>query len=135
MDEAATAVEAAAMRAKTYPAVIPYLLVKDAKTLITFLERGFGATARLLVPSQQGGVMHCETALGDSVIMISDALETPRPPTSLCHYVTDTDAVFAAAIAAGAEIEAEPETKPYGDRVAGIKDPAGNTWWICQRMG
>jgi uncharacterized glyoxalase superfamily protein PhnB len=119
------------MNDRAYPAVIPYLLVRDAPALIGFFTAAFGAAARLVVPTASGGVMHGEIALGDSVIMISDASETPRPPTSLCHYVADVDAVYHRALAAGAASLSEPETKDYGDRVAGITDPAGNTWWIC----
>jgi PhnB protein len=32
---------------------------------------------------------------------------------------------------AGAEEVAPPEDKPYGERVAGVKDSFGNTWWIA----
>ncbi len=118
-----------------FPSVIPYLLVADARKLIAFFEAGFGARLRFLMPAQDGRVMHAEVAVGDAVLMISDAAETPFPPARLCHYVADTDAVFAQAVAAGAEVLDAPETKEYGDRMAGIKDPAGNIWWICTRLG
>jgi uncharacterized glyoxalase superfamily protein PhnB len=113
-----------------YPSVVPYLLVADGKGLIAFLEAAFGAKARMVVPSETGGVMHGEVALGDGLLMVSDAGEV-RAPAYLCHYVADVDAMYAKAVAAGAASVAAPETKEYGQRVAGVKDPAGNVWWIC----
>jgi len=117
-----------------YPAVIPYLLVADADALIGFFAGAFGATERFVARSATGGVMHGEIELGDSLIMISDASDMPRAPVSLCHYVADVDAVYDRAIAAGAVSLSTPETRDYGDRVAGITDPAGNTWWLCARQ-
>jgi uncharacterized glyoxalase superfamily protein PhnB len=114
-----------------YPSVIPYLLVADAPHLIAFFEAGFGAVMRMSVPAPDGRVMHAEITLGDSVIMISDAVKEPAAPAHLCHYVADVDAAYEKALAAGAVSVSPPETKDYGDRLAGIKDPAGNTWWIC----
>ncbi len=124
----------AGARSKKMPGVIPYLLVGDAPALISFLEAGFGAVRLFSAPSADSRIMHAEIALGDSLVMISDAIEKPLPPTQLCHYVEDVDAVYARAIAAGAADLSAPETQNYGDRIAGIKDPAGNTWWICTRL-
>jgi uncharacterized glyoxalase superfamily protein PhnB len=119
-------------RAETYPAVIPYLLVRDAAALIRFLEQAFGARLSFAGSSDDGRLMHGEIRLGDGMIMIADATEETGA-VCLCHYVKDTDAVYYRAVAAGAVSIAEPKTEHYGDRVAGVKDPAGNTWWICAR--
>jgi uncharacterized glyoxalase superfamily protein PhnB len=121
-------------RTGAYPAIVPYLTVADAKPLMAFLEQAFGAVTRFTMPSPSGGVMHAELALGDSLLMLSDAAESPQAPTHLCHYVPDTDAVYARAMAAGAAHLSAPETKEYGDRIAGVQDPAGNVWWICTRL-
>lgn len=115
-----------------YPAVIPYLLVPEAAAVIDFMERGFGARRRFSKASESGGVLHAEIALGDGVVMISDAAEAGGT-SHLCHYVADADAVYERALAAGGQSVSAPETKDHGDREAGVKDPAGNTWWICQR--
>lgn len=118
-------------RMKAFPAVVPYLLVADAGAVITFLEAGFGAQLRFAAPTPDGKTMHAEITLGDSVVMLSDASHTTPVAVNMCHYVTDTDAVYRRALGAGALSISEPATQNYGDRVAGIKDPAGNTWWIC----
>jgi PhnB protein len=28
----------------------------------------------------------------------------------------------------------EPADQPYGDRSAGVADPAGNTWWLARHI-
>jgi len=115
----------------SYPSIVPYLLVEDAKSLIAFLESGFAAKTRMAAPSETGGIMHAELELGDGLLMLSDASDSPRAPTHLCLYVADVDATYQSALAAGAVSQSAPETKDYGQRIAGITDPAGNTWWIC----
>ena len=121
-------------RPEFYPTISPYLVVRDARALMAFFAEVFGAQERFVAPGPGAQVIHGEMGVGNAVIMLSDALETPYPPAHLCIYVDDTDAVFAKAVAAGAEVLSEPETKEYGDRSAGIKDPAGNTWWISTRL-
>ena len=49
-------------------------------------------------------------------------------------YVPNTDATYARALAAGATSVQEPADMFYGDRSAGVKDPAGNTWMIATRQ-
>jgi len=44
--------------------------------------------------------------------------------------VNDTDAVYKRALQAGATSVMEPADQFYGDRNAGVKDFAGNQWWI-----
>jgi uncharacterized glyoxalase superfamily protein PhnB len=118
-------------RTKKLPAVVPYLLVPDAPAMIAFLEAGFGANLRFRAPAPDGRTMHAEITLGDSVVMLSDASHVTPAQMNLAHYVQDTDATYQRALSAGAASLSEPATQNYGDRVAGIKDPAGNTWWIC----
>ncbi|HVX65841.1 MAG TPA: VOC family protein [Bryobacteraceae bacterium] len=114
-----------------YHAVTPYLIVSDAARLIDFLKQAFEAQEieRFLQPD--GRVMHAEVRIRDSVIMMGE----PMPgmtvmPASLLLYVTDCDAAYRQAIAAGATAINEPADQFYGDRSGGLKDPAGNMWWI-----
>lgn len=41
-------------------------------------------------------------------------------------YVEDGDVTFDVLRASGAPSVAEPEDRPWGERVAGVRDPAGN---------
>jgi PhnB protein len=50
-------------------------------------------------------------------------------------YVSDADAVYAKALAAGAGSVEVPNDKPYGERSAGIKDLFGNVWWVATYTG
>ena len=52
-------------------------------------------------------------------------------PTSLHLYVEDADAAYRRALEAGAAAVEEPTDQFYGDREAGVKDLAGNYWWIA----
>ena len=45
-------------------------------------------------------------------------------------YVPNVDAVYQKAVKAGAISEMEPTNQFYGDRSGGVKDPAGNRWYI-----
>jgi lactoylglutathione lyase len=45
-------------------------------------------------------------------------------------YVDDVDATVAALQAAGAPVVAEPADQPWGERVAQIRDPAGNLVYL-----
>ena len=54
---------------------------------------------------------------------------------SVYVYVTDVDAAYDKALAAGATSIAAPEDKPYDERQCGVKDSFGNTWWISAYLG
>jgi uncharacterized glyoxalase superfamily protein PhnB len=46
-------------------------------------------------------------------------------------YVDDADATYRRALQAGGVSLREPEDQFYGDRTGGVKDPAGDHWWIA----
>jgi uncharacterized glyoxalase superfamily protein PhnB len=54
--------------------------------------------------------------------------------SSICSYVSDVDAVFAAAVERGAIVTEKPSTFVTGDRFASIYDPFGHRWAIMTRM-
>lgn len=118
-----------------YHTVTPYLIVEDALAILDFLERAFGATVldRYLAPD--GSVTHAEFRIGDSLVMLGGAsAQYPAIAAMLHLYVEDVDAVYRQALAAGATSLREPENMPYGDRSGGVKDPAGNQWWIATHV-
>ena len=55
-------------------------------------------------------------------------------PARFYVYVEHVDAVFWKAIEAGATSTNEPADQPYGERMAGVKDPFGNQWFIAARI-
>lgn len=54
-------------------------------------------------------------------------------PVSLHLYVSDVDAVFSRAIAAGAKAERPPSDQFYGDRAGTLVDPFGHRWFLASR--
>ena len=114
-----------------YHSVTPYLVVENAKQLIEFLEQAFGAEVTERMARADGSIGHAEVRIGDSVIMLSDARDQWKPLQSAVYlYVPDTDVVYRRALEAGATSVMEPADQFYGDRNAGVQDPAGNFWWI-----
>lgn len=118
-----------------YHTVTPYLLVQDADRLLEFVQAAFGAVVRSRHPTPEGRVMHAEFQIGDSRVMLGGANEDWPPMPMMIHlYVEDVDATFRRAVAVGAEVIREPETMFYGDRSGGVRDFAGNQWWIATRV-
>ena len=115
----------------TYRTVTPYLLVPDGQAELEFLKRAFGAAEVQVSRTPDGAIAHAEVRIGDTVVMLGQAGGPWTPKgAALYLWVPDVDATYAAALAAGAASESEPEDKPYGHRNAGVVDPGGNTWWI-----
>jgi uncharacterized glyoxalase superfamily protein PhnB len=120
------------MANETYPAITPYLVVKDAEGQIAFLEKALGAKVRSLERRENGDVMHAELEVGDSLVMVAQELEAyPGAPGRFYAWVADVDAVYARALELGARSESKPEDKPYQHRNAGVIDLNGNTWWLA----
>jgi PhnB protein len=118
-----------------YQSVVPYLIVTDAKALIEFMKQAFGGTERMRSPGPNGGIMHAEVQIGDSVIMLADALDETRVRTAMLHlYVADVDADYQRVLSAGGESIRTPADQPYGDRTAATKDRWGNEWWLATHI-
>ena len=114
--------------------VTPYLTVKDAARLMQFLQEAFEAEESYRATAPEGGIMHAQMRIGDSMIELSDSNEQWPPMTAALHiYVPDTDAVFARAVRAGATPLFEPADMAYGERSGGVRDPVGNNWYIATR--
>jgi PhnB protein len=115
--------------------ITPYLTVADAPQLINFVKRTFGAEETFRSTGSAGGV-HCELRLGNTMLMIGGGAEgsswSGKPsPTSLHIYVPDCDAAYQHALRANATSISEPADQPWGERLARVKDPSGNNWFIA----
>jgi len=118
-----------------YHSVQPYLVVKGADKLVEFMKQAFGATENHKIMGPDGKVGHAEMQVGDSRIMLGEAHKEWKPmPTGIYLYVKDTDAVFKKAIEAGGESVMPVADQFYGDRHGGVRDPAGNLWWIATHI-
>jgi len=112
-----------------WSAVTPRIVVHDAKNLVEFLKKVFGATGeyRQDIPSV--------VRIGESLVMINDAGIRSPMTAFLYVYVADADATYKRAIDAGAHSLEEPSDMPYGDRRGMVEDKWGNVWQIATYMG
>jgi len=118
-----------------YRTVTPYLIVTRAPEVIDFMKRAFGAQLLFQMANPDGSIGYSELRVGDSMIMLSSGREQWKPMPTMIHlYVEDCDAVFAKAVEAGAEVVMPLADKFYGDRSGGVKDVAGNYWWIATHV-
>jgi PhnB protein len=121
----------------TYPRVSPYLSIDGASEAIEFYKKILGATERGRMPGPDGKIGHAEIQIGDSVIMMSDAMPEmgavdPKKlggsAVTLTVYVEDVDKTFKEAIKAGAKELQPVEDRFYGDRSGAFEDPWGHKW-------
>ncbi|TKT74023.1 VOC family protein [Afipia massiliensis] len=115
-----------------YHTVTPYLIVDDAENVIDFLQKAFDAELfNEMTKRPDDKVMHAALKIGNSMIMIADSSEFVKAsPAMLYLYVPDADAAYQKAIKAGGTSIMEPSNQFYGDRSGGVKDPAGNSWFV-----
>ncbi len=115
-----------------YTQLMPYLIVKGADDFRKFMTMVFDAKDQLIVPNEDGSLMHGELKIGNAVVMFAEAGgQFHVMNAGMFIYVDNADATYKKALAAGAmTVEGqEPSDKNYG-RTCGVKDPFGNTWWI-----
>jgi PhnB protein len=118
-----------------YGAVTPYLIVDGADRLLEFVRDAFAGEDRFRMEYEDGTIGHAEVRIGDSVVMLAEANEMwPAMPSVIHLYVTDCDAVYQRALAAGGTSVQEVADQFYGDRSGGVRDPTGNIWWITTHV-
>jgi PhnB protein len=118
-----------------YTTVSPYLIVDGASHTIDFLVRAFDAVELRRFADASGKVMHAEVRIDDSVLRIADGGEGwPAIPSHVHVYVSEVDATYQRALAAGATWVQEPVKKDDADKRGGVKDSGGTTWWIATKM-
>jgi len=116
-----------------YRNITPYLVNESVDRVMTFLRQAFGATEKYPpMRHPDGTIMHAEMRIGDSTLMLAEASVEYRPmPACFYVYVEDVDRTYRRALRAGAVSVIDPRDQFYGDRGAGVQDPAGNFWWIA----
>ena len=126
-----------------YRTATPYLAVDDAAAAIEYYKQAFGAKERGRMDAPGGKIGHAELEIGDSLIMLSDALpgfatRSPRDlggtSASVFLYVEDVDAVVKRAIDAGGEVATEVADQFWGDRFGAVRDPYGQVWGIATHV-
>lgn len=122
-----------------YHSLTPSFTFKDSKKAIEFYKKAFDAKILDLFPNLNGhGIMHATLQIGDSILMMGDenqgcksAETVGNSPMSLYLYVSNADAAFKQAVAAGATVAMPVMDMFWGDRVGSVKDPFGYSWTIA----
>jgi PhnB protein len=118
-----------------YNSVSPYLVVNGADATIKFLVEVFNAAELRRIPNDAGKLTHAEVRIDDTVVMMADGGDGwPPIPAHVHIYVSDVDAIYQRAIAAGAMSVQEPIKKDDEDKRGGVKDAGGTTWWIATKV-
>jgi uncharacterized glyoxalase superfamily protein PhnB len=118
--------------------IIPCLRYRDAPAAIEFLCNAFGFERQAVYPDDEGGIVHAQLTLGQSMIMLGSHREdgfgalqvVPDGPVTQSAYVVvaDADAHHARAVAAGAVVVLPLQTEDYGGRGYSCRDPEGHVW-------
>jgi uncharacterized glyoxalase superfamily protein PhnB len=125
---------------KGHHTVTPSLTLDNAAQAIDWYKKALGAEEASRSVGPDGKIMHAEIRIGDSPIMLMDAMmgmKGPKgfggSPASLWLYVQDCDALFKRAVAAGGKVTEHGEMTDqfWGDRSGTFIDPYGYTWSIA----
>jgi len=118
--------------------VTAHLILEDAASTIEWYKKALGAEELSRAPGPDGKVMHAEIKIGNTILMVNDAMgggKSPKAlggsPASLWVYVADCDALFNRATAAGAQIAMPLTDQFWGDRSGTVTDPSGYQWTIA----
>jgi PhnB protein len=112
----------------------------NCKQAIEFYKKAFNASLVGNISYGPDGysVMHAMLKIGDTNLMLSDALSESfgKGPNShvnamLFIYVEDCDAVFNQAVSEGCTVINEMMDAFWGDRIGNVKDPYGHYWGIA----
>jgi uncharacterized glyoxalase superfamily protein PhnB len=126
-----------------YTSLTPFVVCDGAAAAIDFYTSVFGATVVSRNDLPDARVAHAELQFAQGRLQLSD----PMPDLHLVApsgddavtgstvlYVEDVDAVYAAAVAAGAKGYEEPQTFVTGDRFGALLDPWGHRWAVLTRV-
>jgi PhnB protein len=120
-----------------------HIVVQGAARAAEFYRDAFGAQEVSRIPVPDGRFMSIQVRIGDSVLHIADEfpeMDVLAPPTIggtpvvLALDVADAEAVFAQAVAAGAQVRQPLADMFWGDRHSQLADPFGHRWNITQHL-
>jgi PhnB protein len=122
--------------------VTPQLTLDNAAQAIDWYKKALGAQEVARHVGPDGQIMHAELRIGNSLIMLNDAMGGGKgpngmggSPVSLWIYVEDCDALFNRAVAAGGQVWAgemgQMADQFWGDRSGTFTDPHGYRWTIA----
>jgi PhnB protein len=123
--------------------ITPHICVRGAERAAAFYRDAFGAEEINRIPTPDGRLMSLRLRMDDGDVHLADEfpeLGVLAPPSIggtavvLSLDVADAEAVFARAIAAGAEVRQPLQDAFWGDRHGQLEDPFGHRWNIDQHL-
>jgi uncharacterized glyoxalase superfamily protein PhnB len=121
--------------------VIPTLRYRDAPAAIDWLCKAFGFEKHLIIPGDNGMIVHAQLTFGNGMIMLGSARDDEfgklqAPPIALDGIVAqspyiiieDVDRHHARAVAEGAKVVIAPHDEDYGGRDYSCRDIEGYLW-------
>ena len=123
--------------------ITPHLVVQGAERAATFYRDAFGAEELSRIPTPDGRLMSVRLRIAGGLLHLAD--EFPEmgvlaPPSIggtavvLALEVSDAEAVFAQAVAAGAQVRQPLQDAFWGDRHGQLDDPFGHRWNVAQHL-
>ncbi len=116
--------------------VQPIIVTRDLDRLLAFYQSLFGATQSFRVPPE-GQIFYVGLQLGDGAMgLVSDyKVDLNAAQRMLLSIeVDDVDTLLESVQAAGGRVLGPPNDMPWGQRVAHIKDPDGNSVNLTQAI-
>ena len=124
--------------------VIPSLRYRDALAAIDWLVRAFGFQKNAVYMGPNNTVAHAQLTFGNGMVMLGSAsnegeysklIVQPdevglRETKGIYLVVSDADAIYATAKAAGAEMVMDIRDMDYGGRAFTCRDLEGHLWSI-----
>jgi PhnB protein len=123
--------------------ITPHICVRGAERAAAFYRDAFGAEEISRIPTPDGRLMSLRLRMDDGDVHLADEfpeLGVLAPPSIggtavvLSLDMADAEAVFARAIAAGAEVRQPLQDAFWGDRHGQLEDPFGHRWNIDQHL-
>jgi PhnB protein len=123
--------------------ITPHLVVQGAERAAAFYRDAFGAEELSRIPTPDGRLMSVQLRIGDSLMHLADefpelgVLAAPTiggTPVVLALDVADAEAVFAQAVAAGAQVRQPLADTFWGDLHGQLDDPFGHRWNVGQDL-
>ena len=123
--------------------ITPHIVVQGAERAAAFYRDAFGAEELSRIPTPDGRLMSVELRIGASLVHLADefsefgVLAAPTiggTPVVLALDVADAEAVFAQAVAAGAQVRQALTDTFWGDLHGQLDDPFGHRWNVGQHL-
>jgi lactoylglutathione lyase len=122
-----------------FTSLFPILSTPDLNRALAFYRDRFGGVVSYEFPGPDGEPAYVGLDIGSSHLGIGLEATSPvgrdaRRGVSLWVYADDCDAAIERLRAAGVEIVEEPTDRPWGERVARVRDPDGNEVIVGARL-